>query len=85
LEEMSPVIPILNSRDLNIFAPAASASGYVNRGGSRVAPKPFAHQALGMAAELLRQNDFEGSLNQVSAALVCQNTFRYNYRWLKSG
>jgi hypothetical protein len=29
-----------------------------------------------MAAELLRQNDFEGSLNQVSAALVCKNTFR---------
>jgi len=27
----------------------------------------------------------KGSLNQVSAALVCQNTFRYNYRWLKSG
>jgi hypothetical protein len=36
----------------------------------------FAHLALGMAAELLRQNDFEGSLNQVSAALVCKNTFR---------
>jgi len=29
-----------------------------------------------MAAELLRQNDFEGSLNQVSAALVWKNTFR---------
>jgi hypothetical protein len=36
----------------------------------------FAHLALGIAAELLRQNDFEGSLNQVSAALVCKNTFR---------
>jgi hypothetical protein len=67
LEEMSPLIPILNSRDLNIFAPAASAAGWVN-GGSRVALQHFAHQALGMAAEVLRQNDFEGSLNQVSAA-----------------
>jgi hypothetical protein len=36
----------------------------------------FAQSALGMAAGLLRQNDFEGSLNQVSAALVCKNTFR---------
>jgi hypothetical protein len=36
----------------------------------------FAHLALGMAAALLRQNDFEGCLNQVSAALVCKNTFR---------
>jgi glycosyltransferase involved in cell wall biosynthesis len=36
----------------------------------------FAHLALWMAAELLRQNDLEGSLNQVSAALACKNTFR---------
>jgi hypothetical protein len=36
----------------------------------------FAHLALGMAAELLRQNDFEGSLSQVSAALACKSTFR---------
>jgi hypothetical protein len=29
-----------------------------------------------MARHLLGQNDFEGSLDQVSAALVCKNTFR---------
>jgi glycosyltransferase involved in cell wall biosynthesis len=40
------------------------------------ARQQFAQSALGMAAELLRQNDFEGSLNQASAALVCNNTFR---------
>jgi hypothetical protein len=36
----------------------------------------FAQSALEMAAGLLRQNDFEGSLNQASAALVCKNSFR---------
>ena len=36
----------------------------------------FAHVGLGLARQLLRQNDVEGSLNQVDAALLCKTTFR---------
>lgn len=43
---------------------------------SDIALNRFAHEGLSLARHLLAQNDFEGSLNQVNAALVCKHTVR---------
>ena len=43
---------------------------------NQIASTRYAHEGFWMARHLLAQNDFEGSLNQVSAALVCKSTFR---------
>jgi len=43
---------------------------------AEIAANRFSYEGFWMARHLLGQNDFEGSLNQVSAALVCKNTFR---------
>ena len=43
---------------------------------AEIAADRFSYEGFWMARHLLGQNDFEGSLNQVSAALACKNTFR---------
>jgi glycosyltransferase involved in cell wall biosynthesis len=43
---------------------------------SEIALNRFANEGLWMARHLLSQNDFQGSLNQVSAALICKSTLR---------
>lgn len=43
---------------------------------AEIAANRYSYEGFCMARHLLRQNDFEGSLNQVSAALACKSTFR---------
>jgi hypothetical protein len=71
--DYNPVANVIKRpRSANSLKPAAIHQLPVENG------RPFSSvmQALGIAAELLKQNDFEGSLNQVTAALGCKNTFR---------
>lgn len=44
---------------------------------SAIALNRSAEAGLWMARHLLAQNDFEGCVNQVNAALVCKSTFRF--------
>jgi hypothetical protein len=43
---------------------------------AEIAANRFSYAGFWLARDLLGQNDFEGSLNQVSAALACKSTFR---------
>lgn len=43
---------------------------------ARLASNHIAHAGFGMAQRLFRQNDYEASLNQAKAALLCKSTFR---------
>jgi len=43
---------------------------------AEIAANRFSYAGFWLARHLLGQNDFEGSLNQVSAALACKSTFR---------
>jgi glycosyltransferase involved in cell wall biosynthesis len=43
---------------------------------TEIAVNRFSYEGFWLAQHLLRQNDFEGSLNQVSASLACKSTFR---------
>jgi glycosyltransferase involved in cell wall biosynthesis len=43
---------------------------------AEIAANRYSYEGFCMARHLLRQNDFEASLNQLDAALACKSTFR---------